>query len=206
MIFATLASVLLESEGRLYHAQNMNVDGIQYRTIWLANDGWAVEIIDQTKLPHMFDICRLETIECAADAIKHMLVRGAPLIGATAAYGVALAARSNPADSNLHKAYNMLIKARPTAINLRWALLEMLEVLLPLPVENRIEAAYKHAKLLCDKDVENCQLIGKNGSCLIEKIFQLSDKKDPVNEESFNIDTDEFSSSKVHNAPKSFSV
>ena len=159
----------------------MNVDGTHIRTIWLANDGWAVEIIDQTKLPHLFSICRLETMECAAKAIKCMLVRGAPLIGATAAYGIALATRSNPDDDNLQKAYNTLIKARPTAINLRWALLEMLETLMPLPVENRMEAAYKHAKLLCDQDVENCRLIVNNGSRLIEEIAQKTDKTKPVN-------------------------
>ena len=95
----------------------MRIDGKPYRTIWLADDGWSVEIIDQTRLPHDFAITRLTTLEEAAHAIRAMLVRGAPLIGATAAYGMALALRRNPDD--VGRAYDMLLATRPTAINLR---------------------------------------------------------------------------------------
>ena len=99
----------------------MRVDGKPYRTIWLADDGWSVEIIDQTRLPHDFATTRLTTLEEAAHAIRAMLVRGAPLIGATAAYGMALALRRDPDD--IGHAYDVLCWRRvPTAINLRWAL------------------------------------------------------------------------------------
>jgi methylthioribose-1-phosphate isomerase len=103
----------------------MNVDGKKYRTIWLAEDGGSVEIIDQTKFPYAFEIAKLHTMEDAARAIRVMQVRGAPLIGATAAYGVALAMRADPSDANLDAAWERLLETRPTAVNLRWALDEM---------------------------------------------------------------------------------
>src|SRR5512139_20974 len=99
----------------------MNIDGKAYRTIWVAADGYSVEIIDQTKLPHAFSIVALKTLEDAARAIKSMQVRGAPLIGATAAYGVALALRQDASDAALERAYALLVATRPTAINLKWA-------------------------------------------------------------------------------------
>ena len=117
----------------------MKVDGQNYRTIWLADDGWAVEVIDQTKLPHIFETCRLESVEAAAAAIRDMRVRGAPLIGATAAYGMALAMRSDSGDGNIHHAHDLLFATRPTAVNLRWALAEMVNLLTPLAPKDRVE-------------------------------------------------------------------
>src|SRR5277367_2793592 len=103
----------------------MNVDGNHFRSIWLKSDGWTVGAIDQRKLPHEFVVAELASVEAAADAISSMLVRGAPLIGATAAYGMALAMRAHASDAAIERAYKMLIATRPTAINLKWALDEM---------------------------------------------------------------------------------
>ena len=103
----------------------MKVDGKHFRSIWLEPDGWTVSAIDQRRLPHDFVVARLTTCEAAADAIRSMLVRGAPLIGATAAYGMALAMRADASDAALDRAYQTLIATRPTAINLKWALDEM---------------------------------------------------------------------------------
>jgi methylthioribose-1-phosphate isomerase len=98
----------------------MKVDGRFYRTIWLNDDGWSVEIIDQTRLPHAFETVTLTNLEEAAQAIRAMLVRGAPLIGATAAYGVCLAMRADDSDAALERACDTLYATRPTAVNLRW--------------------------------------------------------------------------------------
>ena len=117
----------------------MKVQGTPYRTIWLANDGWAVEIIDQTRLPHVFATVRLETLENAAHAIATMQVRGAPLIGATAAYGMCLAVRADASNEALDAAYDALFATRPTAVNLRWALDEMMTRLKQLPVERMMD-------------------------------------------------------------------
>ena len=100
----------------------MKVDGRHFRSIWLEQDGWSVGAIDQRRLPHEFVIARLETADAAADAIRSMLVRGAPLIGATAAYGMALAVRDDRSDAGIDRAGELLIATRPTAINLKWAL------------------------------------------------------------------------------------
>ena len=120
----------------------MNVDGKPYRTIWRAEDGWGVEIIDQTKLPFTFEIIRLEDCAMAATAIRDMWVRGAPLIGATAAYGMALAMRGDPSDANVLAAAQALMATRPTAVNLRWAVDAMQTLLLPLAPNAREKAAY----------------------------------------------------------------
>src|SRR3989440_3673781 len=111
----------------------MKVDGKHFRSIWLEPDGWSIGAIDQRKLPHDFVVARLTSCEAAADAIRSMLVRGAPLIGATAAFGVALALRADGADAALDQAYRTLIATRPTAINLKWALDDMRSRLRPLP-------------------------------------------------------------------------
>ena len=103
----------------------MKINGRPYRTIWLNDDQWSVAIIDQTQLPHRFATMTLKTCTQAAHAIKSMHVRGAPLIGATAAYGVCLALREDPSDANLARSIAFLAEQRPTAINLRWALDEM---------------------------------------------------------------------------------
>ena len=145
----------------------MKVDGKPFRTIWPADDGWAVEIIDQTKLPFEFVIKRLETLDDAATAIRDMEVRGAPLIGATAAYGMALAAHGDTSDTALEEAYAALLATRPTAINLRWALDVMRQRLLVVPLAVRRELAYGLAAEICDNDVADCQSIGKHGSVLI---------------------------------------
>ncbi len=145
----------------------MNVDGTPYRTIWLADDGEAVEIIDQTRLPHAFETMRLETVDDAAQAIRAMRVRGAPLIGAAAAYGVCLAMRADSSDGALAGARETLIETRPTAVNLRWALDEMAAALDPLSPADRLEAAYRRAAEICDHDVEICRAIGEHGIKLI---------------------------------------
>lgn len=158
----------------------MKIHGKHYRTIWTAEDQGAVEIIDQTLLPHRFETCRLETVDDAARAIKVMQVRGAPLIGATAAYGLCLALKADPSDTSLEKATALLLETRPTAVNLKWALDEMNKVLVPLPKESRVAAAYARAATICDEDVETCWMIGVHG---LELIRGLSAQKngEPVN-------------------------
>jgi len=145
----------------------MNIDGKPYRTIWLGADGASVEIIDQTKLPFALEIVALKTLEDAAHAISSMQVRGAPLIGATAAYGVALALRADPSDEGLDRACEVLAATRPTAINLRWALDEMQKSVRNQPREARVAAAYARAAEICDEDVEACRKIGEHGVGLL---------------------------------------
>ena len=146
----------------------MKIDGTHYRTIWVNEDGWSVEIIDQTKLPFSFETTTLKTVDDAARAIKDMLVRGAPLIGATAAYGVCLAMRDDASDAGLEEAIGMLGATRPTAVNLHWALDRMRAAVHPHGHNARMEAAYKEAAAICDDDVEICRRIGENGLTLIE--------------------------------------
>jgi len=147
----------------------VKIDGRHYRTIWVAEDGWSVEIIDQTKLPFSFETVRLTTLEDAARAIKTMQVRGAPLIGATAAYGVCLGLREDASDAALEAACETLMATRPTAVNLRWALDEMLSAVRNQPREKRVAAAYARAAELCDEDVQTCRKIGENGLPLIRE-------------------------------------
>jgi len=148
----------------------MKINGKAYRTIWLAPDGWSVEIIDQTRLPHEFAVVALKSAEDAARAILTMQVRGAPLIGATAAYGLAMAIRDDASDEAIDRAVAFLAAQRPTAINLRWALEEMRRAVQNLPREERLAAAYRRAAEICDEDVETCRLIGVHGRKLIEDI------------------------------------
>lgn len=159
----------------------MKINGQAYRTIWLNEDGWSVDIIDQTLLPHRFVIAQLKTMEDAAVAIKTMQVRGAPLIGATAAYGICLAMRADPSDANLSAAVEHLAKQRPTAVNLRWALDQMQKALGGLDPSKRAEAAYLRAAGLCDEDVETCRMIGVHGLALIEEIAKRKAPGEPVN-------------------------
>lgn len=159
----------------------MKVDGVPYRTIWLADDGWAVEIIDQTRLPFEFVTARLENVDDAAVAIKDMLVRGAPLIGATAAYGIALAMQADASDENLGNAYEKLLATRPTAVNLRWALDEMSKLLEPLSENERSAAAYKRAADICDEDVEICSSIGDHGLKIIQELHNKKGAGGAVN-------------------------
>ncbi len=159
----------------------MKVGDKPYRTIWPAEDGWAVEIIDQTRLPHAFVTRRLESLEDAAQAIRAMLVRGAPLIGATAAYGLALAMRADPSDESLAQAVAALLATRPTAVNLRWAVDDVSGRLRALPPAERAAAAYARAAEICDEDVAICQDIGRHGLALIERAWEASGRKRPVN-------------------------
>ena len=148
----------------------MKIGGRHYRTIWLNPDGWSVEIIDQTKLPHRFETVTIRACEEAARAIRTMQVRGAPLIGVTAAYGLCLALKEDASDDAMDRAIDDLARQRPTAINLRWALEEVRTAVRNLPREARVEAAYRRAAELADEDVETCRRIGVNGLELIKDI------------------------------------
>lgn len=154
----------------------MRINGIEKQTIWLNEDGWSVDIIDQTVLPHKFVVVNLKTLDDAAYAIKAMLVRGAPLIGATAAYGLCLALKNDASDDAMSKACDYLNEQRPTAVNLRWALAVMTNHLSPLPEEARLEAAYKKAAEIVADDIETCRLIGVHG---LELIKDIAAKKSP---------------------------
>ena len=144
-------------------------------------DGKTVEIIDQTRLPHDFVILRLETLEDAAHAIRSMQVRGAPLIGATAAYGMCLAVRDDPSDAGLASAHEILLATRPTAVNLRWALDDMCQVLAPLTPLDRPAAAYGRAAAICDEDADICRAIGDHGVRLIRGAWENCGRSRPVN-------------------------
>ena len=157
----------------------MKVGSRHYRSIWLGADGRTVQIIDQTRLPHEFVVVDLATLDQAALAIRDMWVRGAPLIGATAGYGMALAMAGDPSDPGLARAYDVLYATRPTAVNLRWALDEMRRVLAPLPEPDRAAAAYARAAEICDEDVEINRRIGAHGLAVIEGI--AARKGGPVN-------------------------
>ena len=159
----------------------MKVDGKAFRTIWLNADGWSVDIIDQTKLPHEFVIATLTNLDEAAHAIKAMLVRGAPLVGATAAYGMCLAVRNDPSDEGIAKASEILNATRPTAVNLRWALEMMNDRLRNTKTENRAAAAYQCAAEICDDDVKTCSSIGDHGLGLIRDAWEKKGKPEQVN-------------------------
>ena len=159
----------------------MRVRGRHYRSIWLAEDGWAVQIIDQTRLPHEFAVVRLETAADAAHAIATMMVRGAPLIGATAAYGLCLAVRRDSSIAALEAAYATLLATRPTAVNLRWALDEMMAVMTQLPAERRVEAAYRRCAEICDEDVAINAAIGDHGLGLLRRIWEKKGQAERLN-------------------------
>jgi methylthioribose-1-phosphate isomerase len=145
----------------------MKVDGRYTRTIWLEPDGWSVGVIDQTQLPHRFATVRLASLEDAVRAIATMQVRGAPLIGATAAYGVCLALNADCSDAALARAYERLRSARPTAINLRWALDQMAAAVAGHAGAERVAAAYARAAAISDEDVAINRAIGRHGYELI---------------------------------------
>ena len=159
----------------------MKVDGKHYRTIWLDADGWSVGAIDQRRLPHEFVVARLASCADAADAIRSMLVRGAPLIGATAAFGMALAMREDASDNGLDRAYKTLVATRPTAINLKWALDEMHALLRPLSPDMRADAAYARADAIAEDDIVINQGIARNGLSLIEAIAARKKPGEVVN-------------------------
>jgi methylthioribose-1-phosphate isomerase len=148
----------------------MKIDGKPTRTIWLESDGRSVGIIDQTALPHRFTTLRLSTLADAAHAIKSMQVRGAPLIGATAAYGVWLALQEDASDEGLDRAYATLLATRPTAINLKWALDEMMAAVRNRLRGERIAWALRRAGEIAEEDIATNQAIGRNGLALIEEV------------------------------------
>jgi methylthioribose-1-phosphate isomerase len=159
----------------------MKVDGKSMRTIWLEPDGWSVGVIDQTALPHRLATLRLTALDDAAHAIRAMVVRGAPLIGAAAAYGVCLALRADASDEALERAYATLFATRPTAINLKWALDEMVAAVRNRPRGERAAVAYQRAVEIAEEDIAINKAIGQNGLPLIEAIAQKKKNGERVN-------------------------
>ena len=158
----------------------MKVAERHYRTIWEAADGRSVEIIDQRWLPHEFRVVPLTTMADVATAIRDMWVRGAPLIGVTAAYGMAIAMLEDASDAGLDRAWHVLHETRPTAINLRWALDDMRRLLAPLPADERAQAAFARAAQIADEDVELNRSIGKHGLDIIRRIAAGKQPGEPV--------------------------
>lgn len=159
----------------------MRVNGKSYRTIWVADDGRTVEIIDQTLLPHRFAVVRLRELRDAVTAIASMQVRGAPLIGAAAAYGICLAVASDPSDQALDSAHDALLASRPTAVNLRWALDVMRSHLRNRPHHERLEAAYRRAADICEDDVATNAAIGTHGLALLRAALEKKGSGGPLN-------------------------
>ncbi len=155
----------------------MKIENKEYRTIWFENN--VVKIIDQTKLPHQFIIKDLKTVKDIINAIKVMEVRGAPLIGGTAAYGMALAVKENSHPDFIKKSSVSLIQSRPTAINLKWAVDRMMKKLLGINNDKILNIALKEAKEICDEDEKFCENIGLKGLKIIEEIYKK--KKNTVN-------------------------
>src|SRR5246127_4315174 len=140
----------------------MKVDGQPYRTIWLSADGQSVSVIDQTLLPHVFKVVQWQTLEDVVAGIRNMVVRGAPLIGASAGYGIAMAMTADPSDKAFEHAYSALFASRPTAVNLRWALDRMRSVLLSLAPGERASLAFATARDIADEEVANCSGFGQH--------------------------------------------
>ncbi len=159
----------------------MKVAGKPTRSIWLESDGWSVGVIDQTALPHRFVTARLTTLAEAAHAISAMVIRGAPLIGATAAYGMALALREDASDEGLERAYEILLATRPTAINLRWALDEMVAAVRNRPRSERAAVAYRRAGEISEQDIAINTGIARSGLPLIEAIAARKKPGERVN-------------------------
>jgi methylthioribose-1-phosphate isomerase len=147
----------------------VNIAGVHYRTIWPTAEG-AVRVIDQSRLPFEFSLLELSSVEEAARAISTMAVRGAPLIGATAAYGLALAARADASEASLDAAERMLTATRPTAHNLAWAIRRVRRALTQVAVAERRDAAFAEAARICDEDVEHCRRIGSHGLDIIRRL------------------------------------
>ena len=159
----------------------MKVGGKPMRSIWLEPDGWSVGVIDQTALPHRLVTARLTTLEEAAHAIRAMQIRGAPLIGATAAYGMCLALRADASDEGLEHAYAALLATRPTAINLKWALDEMVAAVRNRPRAERSAVAYRRAAEISEEDIAINSAIGRNGLPLIEAAARRKKPGERVN-------------------------
>ena len=154
----------------------MKIENKEYRTIWFDEANQLVKIIDQTKLPHQFIIKDLKTVKDAINAIKTMEVRGAPLIGGTAAYGIALAIKENKDLKFIQKSSEELIQSRPTAINLKWAVDRMLNKLSGVKSDEVLNIALKEANDICDEDEKFCENIGLNGLKIIEEIYNKTKK------------------------------
>ena len=148
----------------------MKIDGKAWRTIWLEADGRSVGVIDQTLLPHRFATRSLRSCAEAAEAIRSMVVRGAPLIGVTGAYGLMLALQHDPSDAALAAAFELLNATRPTAVNLRWALERVRDLVQPLPPEQRAAAAREEAATIADEDVAMCASIGDHGLRIFQQL------------------------------------
>ena len=151
----------------------MKIKGTHYRSVWAIGDD-AFGIIDQARLPHEFVTLSLKTADDAARVIKDMNTRGAPLIGAVGAYGLAVAMRADPSDENLTRTHDRLAETRPTAINLRWALGRMRDALLNRPRAERAALAWKEAAAIADEDEAMSKAIGEHG---LKIIRELSEKK-----------------------------
>ena len=167
------------ARGEARYVRAMKVDGRQMRSVWVEPDGWSIGTIDQTKLPHSFNTVRMTSVAEIAHAIRSMVVRGAPLIGAAAAYGLALAVRADASEENIERAYGELFATRPTAINLKRALDEMMLALRNRPRAERPAAAYRRAGEICEEDVAINAAIGRHGLALIEAA--AIKKNGPVN-------------------------
>ncbi len=159
----------------------MKVGDRSMRSIWLETDGWSVGVIDQTVLPHRLVTARLTTLAEAAHAISAMVIRGAPLIGATAAYGMALALREDASDEGLERAYETLLATRPTAINLKWALDEMVAAVRNRPRAERAAAAYRRAAEISEQDIAINTGIARSGLPLIEAVASRKKPGERVN-------------------------
>ena len=152
----------------------MRIRGESYRSLFLADDGWTVAVIDQTRLPFAFELRHLRSAEDAAEAIAGMVVRGAPLIGVTAAYGIALGMRADPTDAALARIAEGLVRTRPTAVNLRWAVDRMAAVLRSVPVPGRAGRAYEEAARIAEEDVAACAAIGRHGLRLLQELHSAA--------------------------------
>ena len=159
----------------------MNVDGKAYRSIWVNKDGWSIDVIDQTRLPHRFEVLNLKTLQQTCNAIRNMVVRGAPLIGATAAYGLSLAMREDSSDNALEQACSALLNTRPTAINLHWALNQLRQELVQIPADLRVKHAFRLSTEIAELDVLTNQKIGDFGVELIERIASGKKPGEAVN-------------------------
>ena len=158
----------------------MKIDGVPYRSVWVDEaDRWTVKVIDQTRLPWSLEIVALRSLHAAAHAIRSMQVRGAPLIGVTAAYGLAIALREDASTAAMEAAATTLAATRPTAVNLRWALDRMLTRLRNTSTADRVAVAYDEAALIAEEDVAQCERIGEYGQVLIE--HAAAGKTGPVN-------------------------
>jgi methylthioribose-1-phosphate isomerase len=162
-------------------ALSMLIAGKPTRGVWIEPDGWSIGIIDQTALPHAVRTVRLATAADAAHAIASMQTRGAPVIGAVAAFGLCLALRADASDTALEEAYGRLVATRPTAVNLKWALDEVMAAVRNRPRSERVAAAYTRAAAICEEDVVANEAIGRHGLALIEAVAARKPPDAPVN-------------------------